>query len=117
MKKLLWIILILFSLTLTSCDNFNGDPVVNQQLFDELTTKVNEFNSKIETSDYLSINLSVEVNNERVSSLISLAKNPAYIEITTGNEKEIYTQEDDKIFKYTKINTQNYVYIVYIDSI
>ena len=108
MKKIFWIFVGLFLFTLTGCNFSNGDPVVNQQLFDELTTKVNEFNSKIETSDYLSIDLRVEVNNERVSSLISLAKNPAYIEITTGSEKEIYTQEDDKIFKYTKINTQNY---------
>ena len=108
MKKLLWIILILFSLTLTSCDNFNGNPVVNQQLFDELTTKVNEFNSKIEESNYLSVNLKVEVNGQRASTLISLAKDPAYMEISTGSEKEIYTKEDDKIFKYTKINIQNY---------
>lgn len=108
MKKLLWIILILFSLTLTSCDNFNGDPVVNQQLFDELTEKINEFNSKIEESNYLSVNLKVEVNGQRASTLISLAKDPAYMEITTGSEKEIYTKEDDKIFKYTKISTQKY---------
>ena len=108
MKKLFWIVIVLFLFTLTGCNYFNGDPVVNQQLFNELTEKVNEFNSKIEKSDYLSIDLRVEVNNERVSSLISLAKNPAYIEITTGTDKEIYTQEDDKRFKYTKINTQNY---------
>ena len=77
MKKIFWIFIGLFLFTLTGCNFSNGDPVVNQQLFDELTTKVNEFNSKIETSDYLSIDLSVEVNNERVSSLIRLAKNPA----------------------------------------
>ena len=108
MKKLFWIIIVFLLITLTGCDKFNGDPVVNQQLFDELTERVNEFNSKIEESNYLSIALRVEVNDQRVSSLISLAKDPAYIEITTGSEKEIYTKEDDKIIKYTKINTQNY---------
>ena len=55
MKKIFWIFIGLFLFTLTGCNFSNGDPVVNQQLFDELTTKVNEFNSKIETSDYLSI--------------------------------------------------------------
>lgn len=108
MKKIFWIFIGLFLFTLTGCNFSNGDPVVNQQLFDELTTKVNEFNSKIETSNYLSVNLKVEVNDQRASTLISLAKDPAYMEISTGSEKEIYTKEDDKIFKYTKLNIQNY---------
>lgn len=108
MKKIFWIFIGLFLFTLTGCNFYNGDPVENQQLFDELTTKINEFNGKIENSNYLSVDLRVEVNNERISSLVSLAKDPAYLEITTGSDKEIYTKEDDKIFKYTKLNTQNY---------
>ena len=108
MRKLFWIIVVVFLFILSGCDNFNGNPIVNQQLFDELTSKVNEFSAKIEESDYLSVGLRVELNNERVSSLISCAKNPAYIEITTGTEKEIYTQEGDKVFKYTKLNTSTY---------
>ena len=92
MRKLFWIIVVVFLFILSGCDNFNGNPIVNQQLFDELTSKVNEFSAKIEESDYLSVGLRVELNNDRVSSLISCAKDPAYIEITTGTEKEIYTQ-------------------------
>ncbi len=107
MKKLFWLTTLILISILTGC-NYAGDPVVNQQLFDELTEKVNEFNSKIEASNYLSIDLKVEVNKDSASTLISLAKDPAYIEVTTGSDKEIYTQEGNKVIKYTKINTQNY---------
>ena len=48
MKKIFWIFIGLFLFAITGCNFSNGDPVVNQQLFDELTTKVNEFNSKLE---------------------------------------------------------------------
>lgn len=108
MKKIFWIILILFIVTLSGCDTYGGNPELNQQLYDELIEKVKDFEGKIENSDYLSINLEVELNEERVSSLISCAKDPAYIEITTGSEKEIYTQEGDKIFKYIRTGISNY---------
>lgn len=79
-----------------------GNPSLNQKNYDLLKEKIDEFSEKLSASNYLSLDLNMQVNNEKSSQKMRTMQDPIYIEVVSENYMEVITQEDDKIFYYTQ---------------
>lgn len=122
MKRSIWLFLVLFLFIMSGCENFNSnqndnnddddfvvnDSELNQTNFDSLNNELERFGSVLEKSDYLTMNIFVEASGQRSSQVIRAANDPLYFEISSGSEKYIIVQEDDKMFQYTDLGYSYY---------
>lgn len=81
-----------------------GDTTLNEENYKKLDKKIDDFDKLINSSNYLSLTMNVEINDQKISETIRAINDPIYMELTSGNQKSILAQEGNKIFEYNIVN-------------
>ena len=95
-----------------------GDPSLNEENYNKLKDELDDFSEVLDNSNYLTIDLGVEINNQKTKETIRAINDPLYIEVSSYNTTSIITQEGRKVFEYY-IDSYNYVQrnlVGYIDN-
>ena len=95
-----------------------GDPSLNEENYNKLKDELDDFSEVLDNSDYLTLDLGVEINNQKTKETIRAINDPIYIEVTSNNQTSIIAQEGKKVFEYY-IDYYNYVQrnlVGYIDN-
>jgi hypothetical protein len=90
-----------------------GDPELNQKLFDEINTKLNDFSLLFSNSDYLTMEMVIKALEEDSKQTIKVINSPLYVEMNDGINESFIIQEENMFYEYLKID-ENYYYIDYL---
>lgn len=83
-----------------------GDPNENEKNYNNLKNEIDTFSQALEKSKYLSINIELSLNDEKISQKLKASQSPIYIEISDDNNIEVIAQEGDSLFHYLKNSSE-----------
>ena len=95
-----------------------GDPSLNEENYNKLKEDLDVFSNTLDNSNYLTLDLGVQINDQKSEETIRAINDPIYIEVTSNNQTSIIAQEGKKVFEYY-IDYYNYVQrnlVGYIDN-
>lgn len=76
------------------------DRIINDEIYNEFTNELNEFNKRMEESNNIINSGYVKANSTKESFNIKISKSPFYYEEKMDSKTKIIAEEKDKLFSY-----------------